>query len=187
MLQQYNPQFSIVFHVLSTTHLSSFVFPCFPMGPHMLSLPLPGLLLPLSLSHTPFSLFNSLFQSKYCPTSSQRLSTSHMLFFFFFFPHCSPSAAPSACSCCDAAAGGAVELYSFCSRSLQFDMHVVATVRLTELKISWEVFSALGEKGCSSRAAAEIYFTLLLVRFSDKCLEILLTERNCRQQVMGLS
>lgn len=142
----------------------------------------------LFLSHThpfPFSIVCSSPNIVRLPLSGSALLTC--FFFFFLFPHCSPSAAPSVCSCCDAAAGGAVELYSFCSRSLQFDMHVVATVRLTELKISWEVFSALGEKGCSSRAAAEIYFTLLLVRFSDKCLEILLTERNCRQQVMGLS
>lgn len=64
----------------------------------------------LFLSHThpfPFSIVCSSPNIVRLPLSGSALLTC-----FFFFPHCSPSAAPSVCSCCDAAAGGAVELYS---------------------------------------------------------------------------
>ena len=53
-----------------------FCLPLFPCGPP-LSLPCHAA---FSLSHTPFSLFDSLFQSKYYLTSSQRLSTSLQLY-----------------------------------------------------------------------------------------------------------
>lgn len=65
-----------------------FCLPLFPCGPP-LSLSPSLLCCFLCLSHTPFSLFNSLFQSKYYLTSSQRLSTSQQLFF-----HCSPALIP---------------------------------------------------------------------------------------------
>lgn len=52
----------------------------FPCGPPLSFSP-PPCLIAFSLSHTPFSLFNSLFQSKYYLTSSQRLTTSQQLFF----------------------------------------------------------------------------------------------------------
>lgn len=74
------------FYVLSTTH-SSFCLPISLWAPApFLSLPLTA----LSLSHTPFSLFNSVFQSKYYLTSFQQLSTSQQLFFFPPLPCSAP-------------------------------------------------------------------------------------------------
>lgn len=73
----------LCFHVLPATH-SSFLSSPVSLWAPSLHPPSSRLYCFLCLSHTPFSLFNSLFQSKYYLTSSQRLSTSQQLFFFFF-------------------------------------------------------------------------------------------------------
>lgn len=94
------------FYVLSTTH-SSFCLPISLWAPApFLSLPLTA----LSLSHTPFSLFNSVFQSKYYLTSFQQLSTSQQLFIFPPLPCSAPLlCSPADCSYIGAAVGGAIQ------------------------------------------------------------------------------
>lgn len=68
-------KFSLFMRSQPPTHL--FCLPLFPRGlPHP---PPPWLYCFLCLSHTPFSLFNSLFQSKYYLTSSQHFSASFSL------------------------------------------------------------------------------------------------------------
>lgn len=134
------------FHVLPTTH-SSFLSSPVSLWAPSLTLPLPALLLSLSLTHTLFP-----FQQ---PVPVQILSdflSAAQHFSAAFFP-LQPCSDPPACSFLIAAAGGAIELHFPVERLHQFYMHVVATVRFTELKISREGFIAPGEgveKGCSS-------------------------------------
>lgn len=104
LLQHYISQFPNSLLSCALNHpLAFFCLLLFPCGPPLSLSPLPPCLIALCLSHTPFSLFNSLFQSKYYLTSSQRLSTSQG---FFFFPLLSP-----VCSYLSAPAGGSIELY----------------------------------------------------------------------------
>lgn len=72
----------------------------FPRGPPLALSPPPPCLSALRLSHTPFSLFNSLFQSKYYLTSCQQLITSQ-----------ERPPLPPVCSYLSAPAGGSIDLY----------------------------------------------------------------------------
>lgn len=148
VLQHYAFQFPNSLLSCAPNHpLVFFVFPCFPVGP--LSHSPPPCFTAFSVSHThpfPFSTACSSPNIIWLPLSGSALLSS------FFFP-LQPCSDPPACSFLIAAAGGAIELHFPAERVHQFYMHVVATVRFTELKISREGFIAPGEgveKGCSS-------------------------------------
>lgn len=142
LLQHYFSQFPNSPLSCALNHpLVFFVFPCFPVGPLSLSLSPPPCFTALSLTHTLFPFQ----QSVPVQILSDFLSAAQHFSAAFF--HCSPCSAPPACSFLVAAAGGAIELYFPGRKSPQFYMHVVATVRFTELKISREEFIAPGEWG----------------------------------------
>lgn len=117
------------FHVLPTTHSSFLSFAISLWAPLLVHLPLPALLLSLSHTHTLFP-----FQ--------QPVPVQILFDFLWVARHC--SGAP-ACSFFIAALGGGIELHFLAGECPQFYMHVVATVRLTELKISREEFIAPGD------------------------------------------
>lgn len=141
LLRHYSSPFPNLLLLCALNHPLIFLSSHFPVGPSSLSLYPPHC--SVSLSHTPFSLFNSVFQSKYYLTSFQQLSTSQQL----FFPPL-PCSAPLLIAVTSVLQWG--ELFSYVLQALSvysFYMHVVATVRFTELKISREEFTAPGEKG----------------------------------------